>query len=413
MRVLSDEVVVMTESLPSEDTAESSLLRTLVVLAERWRLIGGGMLFCGLITALIVLVMPVTYTASTVILTSQSGSGGAAALLGELGGSLGALASLGGGGLFGSQSDTFVGVLNSRTVADEMIARFHLEKVYRKRTLVDTRKSLAKHTHIEGTKGSFIRISVDDHDAHRAADMANTYVDELYRRNQTLALTSASQRRLFLENQVNAEKDQLADVEAAFRELQQKTGVIQLAGQAEMTLRSIAQLRAEISAKEVLLEQLRTTETEQATDVQRLESGLNALREQLKKAESDSSAGGDNYFVSAGRIPQAGLEYLRRMRDVRYHEALFETLAKQYELARIEEAKAPPVIQVVDKAIVLDRRSWPPRALLVLLALFTSGVLLSGWVLLRDKWNKVSAVPENALHISALRKILRHKNRLA
>lgn len=411
MRVLSDEVVVLTESLQSEDTAESSLLRTLVVLAERWRLIGGGMLFCGLITALIVLVMPVTYTASTVILTSQSGSGGAAALLGELGGSLGALASLGGGGLLGSQSDTFVGVLNSRTVADEMIEKFRLQKVYRKRTLVDTRKSLAKHTHIEGTKGSFIRISVDDHNAQRAADMANTYVDELYRRNQTLALTTASQRRLFLENQVNAEKDQLANVEAAFRELQQKTGVIQLAGQAEMTLRSMAQLRAEISAKEVLLEQLRTTETEQNTDVQRLESGLNALREQLKKAESDSSA--DNYFVSAGRIPQAGLEYLRRMRDVRYHEALFETLAKQYELARIEEAKAPPVIQVVDKAIVLDRRSWPPRALLVLLALFTSGVLLSGWVLLRDKWNKVSAVPENALHISALRKILRHKNRLA
>jgi tyrosine-protein kinase Etk/Wzc len=411
MRVLSDEVVVLTESLQSEDTEESSLLRTLVVLAEHWRLIGGGMLFCGLITALIVLVMPVTYTASTVILTSQSGSGGAAALLGELGGSLGALASLGGGGLLGSQSDTFVGVLNSRTVADEMIEKFHLQKVYRKRTLVDTRKSLAKHTHIEGTKGSFIRISVDDHDAHRAADMANTYVDELYRRNQTLALTTASQRRLFLENQVNAEKDQLANVEAAFRELQQKTGVIQLAGQAEMTLRSMAQLRAEISAKEVLLEQLRTTETEQNTDVQRLESGLNALREQLKKAESDSSA--DNYFVSAGRIPLAGLEYLRRMRDVRYHEALFETLAKQYELARIEEAKAPPVIQVVDKAIVLDRRSWPPRALLVLLALFTSGVLLSGWVLLRDKWNKVSAVPENALHISALRKILRHKNRLA
>src|SRR5580704_19673411 len=108
MRVLSDEVVVLTESLQSEDTEEASLLRTLVVLAERWRLIGGGMLFCGLITALIVLVMPVTYTASTVILTSQSGSGGAAALLGELGGSIGALASLGGGGLLGSQSDTFV-----------------------------------------------------------------------------------------------------------------------------------------------------------------------------------------------------------------------------------------------------------------------------------------------------------------
>ena len=413
MRVLSDEVVVMAESLQAEESAESSFLRTLVVLARRWKLIGGGMLLCGLITAVIVLVMPVTYTASTVILTSQSMSGGASALLGELG-SLGALASLGGGSLLGgSQSDTFVGVLTSRTVADEMIEKFHLQKVYRKRTLVDTRKSLTKHTHIEGTRGSFIRISVDDHDARRAADMANAYVEELYRKNQHLALTTASQRRLFLEGQVNAERDQLTNAEAAFRELQQKTGVLQLAGQAEMTLRSIAQLRAEISAKEVLLEQLRTTGTEQNMDVQRVESGLNALREQLRKAESDNGFGGDNYFVSAGRIPQAGLEYLRRMRDLRYHEALFETLSKQYELARIEEAKAPPVIQVVDKAIILDTRSWPPRKLLVLLALFTSGVLLSGAVLLREKWNRLAAEPENATHVIALRKLFRPKNRLA
>lgn len=412
MRVLSDEVVVVAEHPQTEESAESSLLKTSVVLLEHRKFIGGGMLLCGLITAIIVLVMPVTYTASTVILASQSMSGGLSAILGELG-SVSALASLGGSSLLGGgQSDTFVGVLNSRTVADIMIDKFHLEKVYRKRTLVDTRKSLTKHTHIEGTRGSFIRISVDDHNAQRAAEMANAYVEQLYLINQHLALTTASQRRLFLEDQVNAERDQLTNAEAAFRELQQKTGVLQLAGQAEMTLRSIAQLRAEISAKEVLLEQLRTTATEENVDVQRLESGLNALREQLRKAESDNGSG-DNYFVSAGRIPQAGLEYLRRMRDLRYHEALFETLSKQYELARIEEAKAPPVIQIVDKAIVLDKRSWPPRTLLVLLAVFTSGVLLSGAVLLREKWNRLAVDPENASHVMALQKLLRLKNRLA
>ena len=414
MRVLTDEVVLAMEDLQPTETAESSLLKKLVVLAEHRRLIGFGTLLCGLITAVIVLVIPVTYTASTVILTSQSSAGGAAAaLLGQLGGSLGALASLGGGGgLFGSQTDTFVGVLSSRTVADDMIARFRLQKVYRKRTLVDTRKSLTKHTHIEGTRGSFIRISVDDHDAHRAADMANTYVEELYRLNQQLALTEASQRRLFLEGQVNAEKDHLADAETAFQQLQQKTGVIQLTGQAEMTLRSIAQIRAQIAVGEVQLEELRTTETDQNSDVQRVESGLAALREQLRKAESNNGSG-DDYFVSAGRIPQAGLEYVRRMRDVRYHEALFETLSKQYELARIEEAKSPPVIQVVDKAIVLDKRSWPPRTLLVLLALFSSCVLLSGAVLFREMWNRVAAEPENASHIMTLKKMLRRNNRLA
>src|SRR6516165_2596934 len=107
MRVLSDEVVVVAENLQTEESAQSSLLKTLVVLAEHRKLIGGGMLLCGLITAVIALVMPVMYTASTVILTSQSMSGGITALLGELGGSAGALASLGGGSLLGGgQSDT-------------------------------------------------------------------------------------------------------------------------------------------------------------------------------------------------------------------------------------------------------------------------------------------------------------------
>jgi tyrosine-protein kinase Etk/Wzc len=406
---VSDEAVVASGIQDSEGDTESSLLRTLVVLAEHRRLIAGGMLASALLTALVVLIMPVTYTASTVILTSQTGASSTSALLGEVG-SLGALASLGGDSLFKSQADTFVGVLNSRTVADDLIQSFHLQSVYYKRTLVDTRKALTKHTHIESTKGSFIRISVDDYDVRRAAALANGYVDELYRVNQHLALTTGSQRRLFLEQQVNAERAELTEAEDAFEEIQQKTGVIQLAGQEEMTLRSIAQLRAAISAKEVQLEQLRMTATEQNIDLQRLESGLSALREQLRKEESGSGAtSDDSYFVSAGRIPQAGLEYLRRMRDLRYHEALFETLSKQYELARIDEAKAPPIIQVVDKAIVVDKRSWPPRTLLVLLALLTSGILLVAAVLLRDKWARISGHPENARHIHALRSMLRVK----
>ena len=393
-------------------TSDASLLRNLVILAGHRRLIIRGMLVAAVVTALIVLIMPVTYTASTVIMTSQGGSGAASALLGELG-SLGALAALGGDALAKGQADTFVGVLTSRTVADDLIQSFHLQRVYRKRTLVDTRKALARHTRIEATKGALIRISVDDHDVRRAAAMANAYVDELYHVNQHLALTSSAQRRLFLEQQVNAEKATLAKTEEAFQEIQQRTGVIQLAGQEEMTLRSIAQLRAEISAREVQIEQLRTMATEQNGQLQQLESGMGALREQLKKAESDSEGATDNYFVSAGRIPTAGLEYLRRLRDLRYHEALFETLSKQYELARVEEAKAPPIIQVLDKAIVLDKRSWPPRTLLVLLALLTSGILLSAAVLLKDKWATMASEPDNAMYLGTLRTMLRRKNRPA
>jgi len=392
-------------------SSDTSLLKSFVVLAEHWRFIAGGMLIAAVLTAAVALFMPATYTASTVILTSQNLPGSASAFLGELGGSLGALASFGSDSLLKSQADNFIGVLNSRTVADSLIQSFRLQSVYRTRTLVDTRKALARHTRVEAAKGSLIRISVDDHDVQRAAALANAYVDELYHVNQHLALTTGSQRRLFLEQQVTAENDALAKAEEAFQEIQQRTGVIQLAGQEEMTLRSIAQLRAEISAREVQIEQLRTMATEQNGQLQQLESGMGALREQLRKAESDGVEAGGGYFVSAGRIPRAGLEYLRRWRDLRYHEALFGMLSKQYELARIEEAKAPPVIQVLDKAIALDKRSWPPRTLLVLLALLTSGVILSGAVLFKDKCARIAADPENAADLITLRSMFTGRQR--
>jgi tyrosine-protein kinase Etk/Wzc len=397
----------------NQGSTESTLLRNLVTLAAQRRLITRGILAAALLTAIVVLVIPVTYTATTVILTPQSSSGSVLSLLSQFGG-LGSLASsLDTDGLIKTPSDTYVSVLNSRTVADKLIQRFQLQHVYRKKTLVDTRKALARHTHIESTRGSTIHISVDDKDVQRATDIANGYVEELYQVNQRLALTTSAQRRLFLEQQLGAERDALAQAEVAFKEAQQKTGVIQLAGQAEITLRSIAQLRAAIAAKEIQVEVVRSTVTEQNSELVRLESEIGAMREQLRKAESDSAQSGDDYFVPAGKIPEAGLEYLRRTRDLRYHEALFEMLAKQYEAARIDEAKAPPLVQVIDKAVAPDKRSWPPRTLLVILAALTSGILLSSAVLVKERWANIVREPENIRHVNALKEMLRPKERQA
>jgi tyrosine-protein kinase Etk/Wzc len=402
------EAVVLTDNYGVEHSSESALLGMLVVLAAKARLIVGGILAAVVLTAVVVCIVPSTYTATTVILTPQSVPSSAAALLGELGGggSLGSLASLASDGQFRSPSDTFLGVLGSRTVADDLIQRFDLRHVYRTRTMVDTRKALAKHTKVEVTRGYLIRISVEDHDVQRAVALANGYVEALYRVNQKLALTTGSQRRLFLEQQVKTERSALEQAEDAFRQIQQKTGVIQLAGQSELTLRSIAQIRANISAKEVQIQMLRATATEQNPELQRLEIEAGALRDQLAKAES-SSPSDDNYFVSVGRIPQAGLEYVRKARDLRYHEALFEALAREYEAARQEEAKSPPVIQIVDPAIAPDKRSWPPRTLLVLLAVLVSCTVFVSAVLLHHRWISLLHSPQNAPHVLALREMLR------
>jgi uncharacterized protein involved in exopolysaccharide biosynthesis len=74
-------------------------------------------------------------------------------------------------------------------------------------------------------------------------------------------------------------------------------------------------------------------------------------------------------------VPKVGLEYVRALRELQYNETLFELLSKQYEAARIDEAKDAPVIQVVDSAVPPERKSWPPRALLISLGTFLSGLL--------------------------------------
>lgn len=386
-----------------ESSHESPVLRLLAVLAGEWKLIAGGTLGVAILTAILVLVAPVSYTATTVILVPQQGSGTAAALMSALGGG-GAMAALAGGdSQIASSSETYVGVLASRTVADDLITQFNLEKVYHQHSMYSTRLALKHHTKLEAARGFLIRISVEDRDANRAASMANAYVEALWRVNRHLALTTGSQRRLFFEQQVEAERKPLAEAEDAFREIQQKTGVIQLAGQEELTLRSIAQIRAQIQAREIEVQMLRTTATEQNPDVQRLESAIAGLKAQLQQAQGDAGDAGDDTFVPAGKLPQAGLEYLRRARDLRYHEALFELLSRQYEQARVDEAKDPALIQVVDQAIPPDKRSWPPRTLLVLLSMVASSFLLTGFVLARAHWRRVAEEPANGPHMIALR----------
>jgi capsule polysaccharide export protein KpsE/RkpR len=359
-----------------------------------------------LVSAGLVLLIPVSYTGTAVILAPQPSST-ASALLSQLG-ALGSLAPdlLEGGGVK-TPEETYLGILSSRTIADQIIERFSLQKLYRTRHMVDTRKALARHTRVEATKGYLIRISVEDQSATRAADMANGYVDVLYALNQRLALTQSSQRRVFLEQQVDAERDALSKAELAFKRVQESTGVIQLTAQAELTLRTIAQLRTEIVSRELQLEQLKSIATEHNEKVSEMEAGIAALREQLSKAEKGANdTQTSDYFLAAGKVPAAGLEYIRTTRDLRYHEALFEALSKQYEMARMDEAKAPPLLQVVDRAIPLDKKTWPPRTLLVLLSGLFSAVFVMGWALARDAWAKARVVPENAEQLAILRSVL-------
>jgi tyrosine-protein kinase Etk/Wzc len=356
-----------------EEEEGIGILDLLLILVARKGLIWGLVLLGGIIAAVIAFLTPPTYIATAVIMPPQQQSSSAAALLGQLGGVAGlASQSLG----IKNPSDPYVGILRSRTIADKLIAQFGLQKVYRTKIMTDTRNKLAKSTNFDSKKYSLIQISVEDRDPKRAADLANAYVDRLQEQNSQLAVTEASQRRLFYELQLEIEKKNLAEAEAALKKTQEQKGIYQVNSQVEMVIRSIAQMRAEITAREVNLQRLKAGATTQNPEVLRQEIELKALRDKLQElgASSAKKNKGDP-FMSTTAVPAAGLEYARRLREVRYRESLFEVLAKQYELARIDEAKEAPVVQVVDKAIPPDKKSAPSRASYIIIGCILGGTL--------------------------------------
>jgi uncharacterized protein involved in exopolysaccharide biosynthesis len=263
-------------------------------------------------------------------------------------------------------------MLKSRTVADNLISRFDLSKAYDEDKLSDVRKELERETTIAAGRDGIIAISVEDTDPKRAAELANAYVEELMKLTKVLAVTEASQRRLFFERQLLQAKDSLTGAEIAARQGLQKGGLAQVDAQGRSMIEVTARLRAQISAKEVQIGSMRTFAAEGNPELQRTQQELEALRRELARIEGSSAV---DSVVRGDFSGKSGLDNLGRLRDVKYYEFLYELLAKQYELAKIDEAKDATVIQVMDKAIEPDKKSKPKRALIVSLSTFIALLL--------------------------------------
>jgi len=257
-----------------------------------------------------------------------------------------------------------------------------------------------------------IHISVEDHDPGRAAELANGYVDQFRIQSQHLAITEASQRRLFFEHELEQVKNNLANAEEALKRTEQTTGLIQVDSQARALIGSAASLSAAIAAKEVQIEGMQTYATGENAQLVQAQRELEGLRAQLAKlgGSEDSASGG--LLVPKGRVPEAGLEYIRKLRDVKYNETLFEILAKQFEIAKLDEAKEGSLIQVVDAAVPPDKRSFPKRGLIVIGATLAGLLLSLLTAILQASWGRIKNDPEVADKIARLRLSLATRNNL-
>lgn len=337
---------------------------------------------CGAAALVIALSIPSIFTARSSVMPPQQQSSGLAAALG----SLGALAGVGGGSALKNPNDLYVGILKSQNVADNLIKRFDLKMRYEVETITEARLVLEKIVSIQSAKSGLIEIAVEDKDPAFAAKLANAYVDELKRVNQSLAVTDAAKRRFFFERQVKDVRADLVSAESRLEQLQKSTGLILPEGQVSGVIKATADLKARIAAKEVQLATMRSFATDKNPDLIRTQEELTALKAQLQQF---SSVGHDEAGLLPGsaRLPEKGLAYIRALREVKYQEALLEVMAKQYELARMEEARDSSLIQVLDVATPPDRKSGPKRAMITMLGALL-GAMVGAAYLLFKTWRR-------------------------
>lgn len=375
----------------ASDTDEISLLDLALVLAERWRTVVFVPLMAGILALAISFLIPPTFTAVTRILPPAQQQSTSAALAAQLG-SLAGLASSAAG--LRNPTDQYLALLRSRTVLDAIVQRFRLTELYDTILLEDARKALDQRTKVFALKEGIVSVEVEDRDPRRAAEMANAFVEELRNLTKTLAITEAGQRRLFFEEQLTQAKENLTKAEIAL----QASGVSSTTLRAvpQSALESLARLKAQITTQEIKLASMRTFMTDANPEFRVAIRELAALQEELWKAEQSSPV------KKLGN----GAEYIAKYRDFKYHETLFDMMAKQYELARLDEAREGAVIQVVDRAMAPERKSKPRKAMIAIITTLATFVLTLLGVFMRHAWRNAAADPSRANKVLRLRQLL-------
>lgn len=354
---------------PEEMIAEEeiNLLELLRVVVRRKRTILTLCVVAAVSSVVYSLIQPNIYTATAKVLPPQKESGGGlSALLSQAGG----LAGLAGGMGLGGSSELYIGILKSRSVADAVIKRLALADEFKTKTADATRAALASTVKVQAGKDGIISVSADSRDPKKAALLANTMVDELGRRSVQLNLSKAGTERVFLEKRLEVVKTDLKKAEDDLKRFAEQNRAIKVDAQATAGIQGIAQLKAEIVAKEVQLESLRSFQTDENPEVKALRAGINRLKGQLG-AMSGSGRSGDA-ILTMGSVPNLGLEYARLMREQKIQEAIFEQLTKQYEMAKLNEAKDSSSLQVLDEAVAPTQKSKPKRSLIVILSTVTA-----------------------------------------
>ncbi len=347
---------------------EINLLDVFIVCLKRKRLIVLGSAIITVLTIGACLIMTPIYRATTGIMPPTTG--GASATMGQLLGQFAGVASMVLGTPTGTTGNLYVGLLQTEGVLDAIIDKFDVIKRENLKTREDARDFLVKSVLISDVNldSGIVTLSADDKDPKRSMDMTNTFARELKKVFDSISTTDAGKRRIFFESQLKKTNEDLAKAEVDLRTFAETTGAIRVDEQATATLQVIMGMKSNIASKEVQLEVLKTFAAKDNPDLKRAEQELQSLRDQLKRLEEKQAITTPGAVIPTEEIPSLGMEYLRKYREFKYQEMLYELLVKQYEAARLEEAKESTPVQIIYEAILPTRPAKPKTILVSLIA---------------------------------------------
>ena len=351
---------------------------------------------------LVAFLIPNSYTSTTRLMPPDQGPEGGmamlAALAGKAGGTVGGL----GAQLLGSKTtgDLFIGILQSRTVEDDLIGKFNLRKLYSDKRLEDARTELAKRTGLsQDRKSEIITISVTDRNPRRAQQMAEEYVTELNSVVTNLNTSSAHRERVFLEGRLSQVQQSLESAEKQFSQFASKNTAIDIQEQGKAMIQAGAALEGQLIAAQTELEGLRQIFTDNNVRVRETQARIDEIRRQLQKLGGTSSPSTDakaapttdagSLYPSIRELPILGVTYADLYRQMKVQEAVFEALTQEYELAKVEEAKETPSVKVLDPANIPEMKSSPHRLLIVLTGAFLACTFGIAWVFGSAKWHEI------------------------
>lgn len=385
------------------EESREKIVSRIALLWDRRRFLFRSTAIAFVASSIIVMLMPVRYTSTTRLMPPDQGGQGLASMLATVAKATGDSAL---GGLSGMKTsgDLFIGVLQSRRVQDALVNKFDLRKLYGVKRFEDARKILGGSTDITADrKSGIITLAVTDGSAERAAAMGREYIEALNSTVINLNTSSAHKERIFLEERIEQVKQDLEDAEKDFSQFASKNSALDVKEQGRAMIGAAAELEGRLIATQTELEGLRQIYTENNVRVRSLQAQVDEYRRQLQKIGGKPSvvtekgspmsdgvpAQNQDPYPTIQELPLLGVTWSDLYRRSKVEESVFETLTKQYEVAKVEEARETPSVKVLDPADVPERKSAPRRTILVMAA--TIGVFILGvaWVLLSARWQEI------------------------